>query len=349
MGKVAFYFKNVLQMKKTIYFLAIFAILSACREGNQENGHNELQPADTTVAEVILEKPADIAYTQCPLAYLIDGQLYFHSFDDNKKVKFVEESDTIFNFTFDAEGKTLYYSVERDGSLWLKSAVISDSKITPQWVVDWKLKKDDCITDTYGEISPLLYHKGELLMEHGFVWDYYDFRKFDIYSIAGKEKKSLDKESDGRVLGKFMTELPRNKADQYFKTTKQQLYYTRNNVKVCLSDKLDFNVLRNKESEDYWVETEFISFTLSPDETKILYGTIIEMGDLGHGPYCIANKDGSNQMILEQTDIGSNKNPVWLKNNSIIFTDYEKNLFVANNDELSIQKIAENVSLYAAR
>jgi hypothetical protein len=33
-----------------------------------------------------------------------------------------------------------------------------------------------------------------------------------------------------------MTELPRNKADQYFKTTKQQLYYTRNNVKVCLSD-----------------------------------------------------------------------------------------------------------------
>jgi hypothetical protein len=186
-------------------------------------------------------------------------------------------------------------------------------------------------------------------MEHGFVWDYYDFRKFDIYSIAGKEKKSLDKESDGRVLGKFMTELPRNKADQYFKTTKQQLYYTRNNVKVCLSDKLDFNVLRNKESEDYWVETEFISFMLSPDETKILYGTIIEMGDLGHGPYCIANKDGSNQMILEQTDIGSNKNPVWLKNNSIIFTDYEKNLFVANNDELSIQKIAENVSLYGAR
>jgi hypothetical protein len=54
-------------------------------------------------------------------------------------------------------------------------------------------------------------------------------------------------------------------------------------------------------------------------------------------------------MILEQTDIGSNKNPVWLKNNSIIFTDYEKNLFVANNDELSIQKIAENVSLYGAR
>ena len=336
-------------MKKTIYFLTIFVLLSACSGGNQENGNNELQPADTTATEAILEKPADIAYTQCPLAYLVDGQLYFHSFDDNKNVKFVEESDTIFNFTFNPEGDILYYSVERDSSLWLKMADISDSNITPQWVADWKLKKDDCITDTYGEISPLLYHKGELLMEHGFVWDYYDFRKFDIYSIAGKEKKSLDKESDGRLLDKFMTELSSNKVDKYFKTTKQQLYYTRNNAKVCLSDKLNFDALRNKESEDYWVETEFYKFMLSPDETKILYGVIIEMGDLGHGPYCIANKDGNNQMILKQTDIGSNKIPAWLKNNTVVFTDYENNLYVANNDDNSVQKIAENVTMYVAR
>ena len=180
-------------MKKIIYFLAIFAIISACGGGNQNNGNSELQSADTTMTETTAEKPADIAYTQCPLAYLVEGELFFHSLDDNKNVKFVEESDTIFNFTFGAEGTTLYYTVEREGTLWLKSAVISDSKITPQWLLDWKLKKDDCITDTYGEISPLLYHKGELLMEHGFIWDYYDFRKFYIYSIAGKEKKSLDK------------------------------------------------------------------------------------------------------------------------------------------------------------
>ena len=54
-------------------------------------------------------------------------------------------------------------------------------------------------------------------------------------------------------------------------------------------------------------------------------------------------------MILKQTDIGSNKNPVWLKNNSLVFTDYENNLYVANNDEPSIQKITANVSLYVAR
>lgn len=64
-------------------------------------------------------------------------------------------------------------------------------------LVGRKLKKDDCITDTYGEISPLLYHKGELLMEHGFVWDYYDFRKFDIYSIAGKKNLWTRNLTDG--------------------------------------------------------------------------------------------------------------------------------------------------------
>ena len=75
---------------------------------------------------------------------------------------------------------------------------------------------------------------------------------------------------------------------------------------------------------------------------------MIEMGDLGHGPYSIANKDGSNQMILTQTDI-SESNPVWLKNNKIVFIGDEKKLFVADNDKNSIRQIAENVSLYVGR
>ncbi len=180
-------------MKKTIYFLAILAILSACTGGKQKTGNNEnkeSQSADTISAEPIeniTKKPAEVSYTQCALAYLVDGGLYFHSLDDNKKMKFVEEADAIFNFTFDAEGKTLYYCVERDSSLWLKSADISESKVTPQWVVDWKLKKDDCITDTYGETSPLFYYKGDLIIRHNFSWDSYNFNKMAIYSIANKK------------------------------------------------------------------------------------------------------------------------------------------------------------------
>jgi hypothetical protein len=168
-----------------------------------------------------------------------------------------------------------------------------------------------------------------------------------IYSIANKN--ITQKGFDYDFIIKISGELSFNKAQQYFQTMDENLYYTRNNKKVCLSDKLDFKVLRNKESEEYWVETEFNSYTLSPDETKILYGTMIEMGDLGHGPYSIANANGSSQMILVGTDIAGSKKPVWLKNNNVVFFDNENNLFVANNDDNSVRKIAKNVSGYVAR
>ena len=54
-------------------------------------------------------------------------------------------------------------------------------------------------------------------------------------------------------------------------------------------------------------------------------------------------------MVLTETDISSNKEAIWLKNNTVVFTDYKDNLYVANNDDNSIQKIAENVLIYVAR
>ena len=336
-----------IKMKKTISFLGILALLSACTGAKQKLDSNGQQAGDKTTAEAITQNFSGIDYTQFPLAYLVEGELYFHSLDDNKSVKFIEEPDGIFNFVFDTEGETLYYSVERDSTLWLKSADISTSKITPKWVVDWELKKDECITETFGEESPLRYHKGELLMEHGFNWGFYAFRKFDIYSITSKEKKSMEMDSDWHFCEKFEVELSREKEEQYFKTTKQQLYYIRDNAKACLTDKLNFEVLKG-EGDDR-TETEFHYFTFSPDETKILFGVLIGWGDLPHGPYCIANVDGSNQMMLEGTDIAVIKKPAWLKNNSLAFRDNESNLFVTNNEDNSFHKIAENVSSCVGR
>ncbi|MDD3435432.1 MAG: hypothetical protein PHY76_03040 [Patescibacteria group bacterium] len=334
-------------MEKIIYLLSIFALFSACNSGNKESGNNEHQTDYTIATESIVENNTDIDYTDCHLVYLIDGELIFHNVDENQKMKFTEEPDTIFNFTFNTYGETMYYSVLRDSDLWLKSVDIGQSDITPQWLTNWGLTKKDCTTETYSEVSPLFYYKGDLIIQHNFNWEFYGFESMAIYSIA---KNSIaQKGYNYELIQKASGELSSDKSEQYFKEADQQLYYTRNNADVCLSDQLDFKALRGKESEDYWVETAFTSYTLSPDETKILYGVMIEMGDLGHGPYCIANADGSNQMILTQTDIASNKSAIWLKNNNIVFTDYEDNLFVADNDKNSIQQIAENVSLYVGR
>ncbi|NLZ94491.1 MAG: hypothetical protein GX921_01540 [Bacteroidales bacterium] len=334
-------------MKRTVYLFTLFVLFIACNSGNKESGNNEHQTTDTIATESIVENNAAIAYTDCPLVYLIDGELIFHNVDENEKVKFTEEPDTIFNFTFDSDGEIMYYSVLRDNTLWLKFVDIGQSEITPQWLTNWGLTKEECITETYGEVSPLLYYNGNLIIQHNFNWEYYNFKSIAFYSIANN--RITQKEYDYELIQKASGELSSKKSEKYFKIVDQQLYYTRNNANVCLSNQLDFKALRGKESEDYWVETYFTDFTLSPDETKILYGVMIEMGDLGHGPYCIANVDGNNQMILTKTDIASNKKYIWLKNNTVAFKNYEDNLYVANNDDNTIQKIAENVTEYKAR
>ena len=338
-------------MKKTIYFLAIFALMSACTSGKQKTDNNEQQTAETTTAELTetnMEKRADISYTQCPLAYLVDGGLYFHNVDNNINVKFVEEPDNILNVAFDPDGKTMYYSVERDNTLWLKAADISDSQVSPQWVVDWNLKEDNEVENGYS--NSLLFHKGELLLEHDFHIGYYSFRKFDIYSIPNHKKITREMDSDGELTKKFRVEVPNDKDFEYFDTTKEQLYYTRNNGKVSLTDKLNINSLKTADDIEVGFPTEYNCYTLSPDETKILFKVMLGYDEgTFHGPYCIANADGSNQQILEQADQSYAIRPKWLKDNSIIFTNREKDLFVTNNEDSSVQKIAENVSTYVSR
>ena len=330
---------QLLDIKKAFYFLMMLFMLSACTESNSQEAKTVVQTTDAAAQQV-----SNIAYTEYPLAYLVDGQLFFYSLADNKKIKFTEEPSAIFNFTFDTEGTTLYYNVERDNTLWLKSADISTADVTPQWLLDWQLQKDDCITETYDETSPLLYHQGKMLIQHGFNWDNYYFSSMAIYSIGTKEisRKKLDYD----VIQKYSGALTFDKTDQYFKTIKQQLYYTGNNAKVCLTDKLDF--VAQKTEGDEVDEIEFTGFMLSPDKTKILFGAAVSWGDLGHGPYNIANADGSQQMMLKGTDIASSKQPMWLKNNRVVFIDNESNLFIANNDENTIEKVAENVSSYVA-
>ena len=146
-------------MNKKIYFLAIFALMSACigcKQKTDKNGNTE-----TT-----MEKRTDISYMQYPLAYLIEGVLYFHDFENSEKVKFIEEPDPILNFVFNAEGKTLYYSVERDNTLWLKSAEISNSEIIPQWLMSWNLNIEDDFS--FVGMNPLYYHEGKIVIMHGY-------------------------------------------------------------------------------------------------------------------------------------------------------------------------------------
>ena len=350
MGEIVSQHLNLTTMKRTIYFLAVLAIVSACNDGKKTTENTEPQIANTTTTELTETttiEAVNIAYMECPLAYLVNGELFFYSLDDNKNVKFVEESEPIFNFTFDTEGETLYYSVERDGSLWLKAADISESTISPKWLDDWGLIKKEFISDTDGGPSPLYYYKGELISQYNYSWDIYDFDKIAIYSPANK--KITRKENDYSFLSKVYGELSPEKSEQYFQAVDEQLYYSNNNTKVALTNQLNLDEIKREWPEDLWNETEFTEYTFSPDKTKILFGALIWDAEHTQGPYCISNIDGSKQMILEQTSTDVGRKPIWLKNNKIAFIDTGKKLFIGDNDKNSIRQIAENVMVFVAR
>ena len=330
-------------MKKIIYFLASFAILSACTSGNQNNDNNELQPVDTTSAEAISENHATIAYTQCPLAYLVDGQLYFHSFDEDKKVKFLEETQPIFNFVFDAEGKTLYYSVERDNTLWLKSAEISSSEIIPQWLISWNLKKENEGFVNVG-MSPLYYHEGKIIINHGYNDDSQYYNRMTYYYINKRKiaQLALDIEFIRSTYGMLSWE----ESDKYFKVIDEQLYYIPKSARVCLTDKIDFKAIEEKNKDDYEIsETRHYSdYIFSPDRTKVAFGVeMFEGSEWVEGPFCIANIDGSKQMVLEESNFTVDSPPIWLNNNEFAFKSIGGDLYIANINKNSTVRIAEGV------
>ena len=117
------------------------------------------------------------------------------------------------------------------------------------------------------------------------------------------------------------------------------------NARICLTDRIDFYTEEEKKEDDFYASEDsyYYGFTFSQDSTKVLFVAQILEHKWVYGPYCIANIDGSNQMMLEQSDRFVEALPVWLKNNSVIFMNQKSNIYVANNDKNSIEMIAEGV------
>ena len=319
-------------MKKTTCLLIVLVLLYACNNKSRNN---------------LKQSNAEKTYTDCPLAYLIDEELYFHNLETNEKVKFTEETEPILNFVFDKEGKTLYYSVERNGTLWLKSANISKLEITPEWLISWQLSKDEAFSNK--TMSPLYYNEGKVIIQHGFHSPSQHYDKMSVYTISDNNinHTELDSKLIASSFGAFTTE----KNEEYFETIDEDAYYIYDNAKVCLTDKMDFYTEDEKNEGDSYASEDsyYYGFTFSPDSAKVLFVAQILEQKWRYGPYCIANIDGSNQMVLEQSDRFIEALPVWLNNNSVVFMDHEGSLYVANNAKNSTEKIAKNVFDFKSR
>lgn len=322
-------------MKKTTYLFALLVIFAACTSGNPKDRNTKQQTAYTTTTN---------AYLQSTLIYLIDGELNFHNFEGKTKVKFAEEPESILNFVFDEKGKTLYYSVERNNTLWLKSADISNAEVTPEWLISWNLNKENDMGFMHVGMSPIYYHEGKIIVMHGYNHDspYYD--KMTYYYINEKETAQLPMNID--FIRNTYGMLSWEESDKYFEQNNNQLYYISNNVSVCLTDKIDFKAIEDKNRDDLEIaDTKSYSYYIfSPDMTKVAFGVeMLEGGEWVTGPFCLANIDGSKQMALEESNFIVVSNPIWINNNEFAFRNFEGELYIANNDKNSTEKIAEGV------
>ena len=329
-------------MKKSACLFAILVIFASFNSGNKKSQNRQHQLANLSIVEDIEKKDVAIAYTQCSLAYLIEGVLYFHNFKNNGKVKFIEESEPIFNFVFDAEGKTLYYSVERDNTLWLKSAEISISEIIPQWLISWNLNKENDFMSL--GMSPLFYHEGKVVIMHGYHDDSQSYGRMTYYYINNGKIAQLDRDIEfiRSTYGMLSWEV----SNQYFKVKDEQLYYIHNSASVCLTDKIDFKAIEEKNKDDFEIsDTRYYSdYIFSPDMTKVAFGAVmLEGAEWVEGPFCLANIDGSKQMVLEESNFIVDSHPKWLNNNEFAFKTFTGDLYIANNNKNSTQKIAEGV------
>lgn len=252
-------------------------------------------------------REAEYDWSLPQVVYQQAGKIYFHDPATGKRRLLQEEDGEVFNLVFDEASRTLYYTVVSDGLLALKKATLANGQIQIQPLQGLDAGKEKFIAEIYGEYSPLKIRGEKLVLMSDFNWDGYGFSQYNIYSPA---ENSWTKTDDWAQAEKLLggAALWEDDVSQPFEVRDQQLLYSGGKTQVPVSDKLDL-----KLDPEYGVEEiEYSNFSVSPDGSKVSFMALLAMGDLPHGPLCIANANGSGQRILVEDGMAGLLKPQWL-------------------------------------
>lgn len=251
-----------------------------------------------------------------------DSLLFFYNVDEDMTIPFhLLEPDEIFNFVFDPDGKTMYYTVVRDGMLWLRQATFGGEEPQLEDLVNLNIPKESSISETSVEHSRLMYKDGKLLIPNGFSWEAYCFTSFRVYTIASRKLQDADWDKYVSLM-----EIGEEREAQHFSTKSDQLYYRNGSKLVCVTDKLNLEEQKEEES------IEYMQYSISPDRSKVAFGAMLMLGDVAHGPLCIANADGSQQQILVEDGVSDEQPTLWI-GNRLFFIDVDDELTSENDND----------------
>ena len=309
-------------MKRHFYFLLMvmaFGVVScdSAAKQNTDKNSTEVDNPDLAVEATPKQDPVDLS--GCDMALLDKGKLYFYNSEQHALTPFEAETDSVVNSLF--VGDKLYYCVPENGKIILKSIQLDVLDAQPVKEADWGLDYEACVTETYGTVSPLTYYEWHNMLGlwHEFSWETYSLTQQKLFNLntgeitdwdyeTWQEEPAQTEEDDSRFLERFL----QNENGQYWFVEVDA---------VCLTDKID--LMKYVTDPEYATEPEFQYISSSPDNLKVLYMAILEWGDYPHGPLCVSDIYGNNQMVLEDTDCSEYK-AQWLADGSLVYVGYEQ-------------------------
>lgn len=305
---------------KTI-FARVFAVVAMCTFVACGSGKNKENNQEKDSLEVEAPSYNYTNFTSSNVIAYQDSLLFFYNVDEDMTIPFhLLEPDEIFNFVFDPDGKTLYYTVVRNGMLWLRQATFGGEEPQLEDLVNLNIPKESSISETSVEHSRLMYKDGKLLIPNGFSWEAYCFTSFRVYTIASRKLQDADWDKYVSLM-----EIGEERETQHFSTKSDQLYYRNGSKLVCVTDKLNLEEQKEEES------IEYMQYSISPDRSKVAFGAMLMLGDVAHGPLCIANADGSQQQILVEDGVSDDQPRLWI-GNRLFFIDVDDELTSENDN-----------------
>ena len=258
----------------------------------------------------------------CDVALFDNGKVTFYNNETKEFVPFDVETDSVINGVF-LEDYSFYYTVKIGEELYLKNIYMSTYNTAPVMVTDWGLKIDDCVSQTYGKASPLVclpsyYRVG---INYNFSWDFYNFADIKFYDYSERKKLNGWSEDEETETDLFDDDFLQYEEDmESFMTFEGNYYYLSEEDPICVSNKINFRDYVSDPS--YFEGPEYVFYSIDPTRTMVAYSALIEWGDLGHGPLCVASLDGEMQIAIKDTD-ASDLSYGWLNDGSLLYVGSE--------------------------
>ena len=281
----------------------------------------------------IVSQPVDL--TQCDMAMLDMGRLFFYNTTTAVMTPFEAEKDSVVNCVFTGDNK-VYYCVACKPKILLRCVDLEQADPQPQELADWGVPYEKCVTETYGTVSPLEYYRGKntLGLNHNFSWDGYWFTDKKLYNIETGEitdwtwkweeeyQRMQNRDDEEQTEENYHYISTANELQEYLTRSEGQYYLTDGNGDdiACLTDQIDFS--KYVSDPEYASDVDFEYVSSSPDNLKVLYMAILEWGDFAHGILAVSSTDGKLQIPLEDTDC-TGFTAEWLDDGSLVYVGEE--------------------------